>query len=375
MYDTKQASPNVHQQDSKVMAKLPAVSAEKIKAAFIEFDTTLRDLPEWNDWESKSVQYFAVAFEGMRYPPKKIISLATGAPLTAFSGGYQSNSFLKKLGFEVVNLRDLGEGIPAPSFEIGRTYDRRSEINGPFGGSHQSGISKSLQSAAVFLFTGESGAQFGYEDHFDDHGVFWYTGEGQKGDMKLDKGNRAIAEHAKEGRALHVFKTLGKSKGQEYLGEFSYASHAFRDGPDITGSQRKTIVFHLVPVGRLSEVADDPDDTEGQVEAISLEEARRRALAAFEPTVQAGTALVWRSIHKRSKAVREYVLMRSSGRCESCHEPAPSCAEMAPPIWSPITRRESQMVGSIIPDTSAQSVPLATARFTSESRVNPRTLN
>ena len=80
-------------------------------------------------------------------------------------------------------------------------------------------------------FVGESDEQHGYKNHFDQQGVFRYSGEDQIGDMKLDKGNNAIAIHASEGRALHVFRTLGKAKGQQYVGEFAYASHEFGDGP------------------------------------------------------------------------------------------------------------------------------------------------
>ena len=102
-----------------------------------------------------------------------------------------------------------------PKFVVGRAYDRWPEINDPYGGSRQSGISTSRQTAAIFLFTGDTGEQYGYQDSFDENGVFWYTGEGQVGDMKFDKGNQAIVEHAIAGRALHVFRTLGKAKGQE----------------------------------------------------------------------------------------------------------------------------------------------------------------
>ena len=70
-------------------------------------------------------------------------------------------------------------------------------------------------------------------------GVFWYKGEGQIVDMKLDKGNSAIVDHTTVGRALHVFQTLGKAKGQRYVGEFTYASHEFAHGPDKEGNDRK----------------------------------------------------------------------------------------------------------------------------------------
>ena len=68
-------------------------------------------------------------------------------------------------------------------FEVRRVYDRRTEIHGPYGGQWQGGISTPKGRPYVFLFTGESGERFGYEDGWDENGGFLYTGEGQEGDM------------------------------------------------------------------------------------------------------------------------------------------------------------------------------------------------
>lgn len=107
----------------------------------------------------------------------------------------------------------------------GQVYDRQTEIHDSFGGSRQSGIAPSAQAPAVFIFTGDSGGQYGYTDSHSEEQVFSYTGEGQLGDMTLTKGNLAILEHSKQGKALHVFEILGKGLGQEYLGEYTCASH------------------------------------------------------------------------------------------------------------------------------------------------------
>lgn len=223
----------------------------------------------------------------------------------------------------MIRLQHKGHMHAAPQFEIGRIYDRWPEINDLYGGGRQSGISASRQTAAIFLFTGESGEQYGYKDHFDEHGVFWYSGEGQVGDMKFDKGNHAIANHANEGRALHVFQTLGKAKGQRYIGEFTYASHEFGHGLDKERNQRRVIIFHLLPVEMLPDDLDAPVEEEDHKEIVSLEQARIRALAAFVPTEQVGTSQAKRTLYKRSRAVSNYVFMRANGHCESCKEPAP----------------------------------------------------
>jgi hypothetical protein len=71
--------------------------------------------------------------------------------------------------------------------------------------------------------------------------------------MRFVGGNRAIRDHLKNGKALHVFEQDKNDKRfLRYLGEMEYATHTYRDAPDTEGKQRKAIVFHLRPVGTLS---------------------------------------------------------------------------------------------------------------------------
>lgn len=294
--------------------------------AIRRFDSQLRARQEWGGWENSAAQRFALVHDGLRYPPKKIISMATGVPVSEFSGGRQSNDYLKNRGFEIVAIDHAVNGpLEAPRFVVGKVYDRWPDINVPFGGSRQNGISPSRRTPAIFLFTGDTGEQFGYRDEFDADGVFSYTGEGQVGDMQVTKGNLSIANHARDGRALHVFKSLGKGKGQEYIGEFTYVNHSFQRGEDREGNDRQIIVFHLVPVGMYTDEVpsveiDDPPLSEP---ALDLAEARKRALSAFGAHEGSGGKEAKNTLYVRSKAVRDYVLLRSRGNCESCHEPAP----------------------------------------------------
>lgn len=305
---------------------LPDVERKVLEHALRRFDADLRERQEWSGWESSAAQKFAVIHEGLRYPPKKIISMATGVPVSEFSGGRQSNEYLKNLGFEIVAIDYAVSGpFEALRFEVGKIYNRWPDINVPYGGSRQSGISTSKRTSAIFLFTGNSGAQYGYRDAFDAHGVFSYTGEGQVGDMQLTKGNLSITNHARDGRALHVFESLGKGEGQKYVGEFAYVSHRFQRGPDREGNDRQIIVFHLVPVGR--ETDDVPLEEIGafpsSAPTLDLAEARKRALSAFGANEGSGGKEAKKKLYVRSRAVRDYVLLRSRGECESCHEPAP----------------------------------------------------
>ena len=89
-------------------------------------------------------------------------------------------------------------------FVRGQLY-RRKDIHDSYGGSRQSGISPSKDHPFVFLFTGSSGAQFGYADHWDNDGMFIYYGDGQVGDMEFIRGNSAIRDHIDKSREIHLF--------------------------------------------------------------------------------------------------------------------------------------------------------------------------
>lgn len=305
---------------------LPDVERAELEDALRRFDTDLRALQEWSGWETNAAQKFALIHDGLRYPPKKIISMATGVPVSAFLGGRQSNEYLTSRGFKILAIDQAASGPQeVPSFVVGKIYDRWPDINVPYGGSRQSGISPSNQTPAIFLFTGDSGEQYGYRDAFDAEGVFSYTGEGQVGDMQVTKGNLAIVNHARDGRALHVFESLGKGQGQKYVGEFTYVSHCFQRGPDREGNDRQIIVFHLIPIG--GETEDVPpegiDEITLSAPTLDLAEARKRALAAFGANEGRGGKEAKKKLYVRSKAVRDYVLLRSRGECEACHGPAP----------------------------------------------------
>lgn len=137
-------------------------------------------------------------------------------------------------------------------FEVGALYHRRQQIHGLLGGQQQGGISTPGNAPFVILFTGEAGSQHGYWDHWeieDGQNVFHYYGEGQSGDMQDTRGNRAIREHARHGRRLLMFQSLGKGQPYRFWGEFrcigTYEHHGV---PDTSGALRKAIVFRLKPV-------------------------------------------------------------------------------------------------------------------------------
>jgi 5-methylcytosine-specific restriction protein A len=205
------------------------------------------------------------------------------------------------------------------TFEVGRIYNRRDDIHALFGGQRQGGICTPSGAPYIFLFTGESGEQYGYGwDGWNEDGVYLYTGEGQVGDMQFVRGNKAIRAHLEDGKDLLMFEILGKGKGVRFVGYFACASWEVRTGPDLKGNNREVIIFHLV---RQQNSEVDASSAPAR-SSMSLEELRRRALQSSSTPAEKDTKLTRRRYYERSEDVRTYVLARANGTCESCGKPA-----------------------------------------------------
>ena len=204
-------------------------------------------------------------------------------------------------------------------FEIGQVYHRQKEIHDVHGGQRQGGISTPAAAPFVFLFTGDTGEQYGYKDGWDASGVFLYTGEGQVGDMEFIRGNAAIRDHAVNGKDLLLFHSLGKGRGYRYLGTFACASWEFRRAPDREGHERQVIIFQLVQHEEpIPEEAPSPPPA-----GVPLDALRKKAYAAAAPSQPAGRTKAKANYYERSAAVARYVLARAGGVCEACNQPAP----------------------------------------------------
>jgi 5-methylcytosine-specific restriction protein A len=283
--------------------------------------------------------YF-VLFNGNRYDSKAIAGAAHGfvgpklKPLTHadFSGGEKTVAKrLRKLGFTVTEPSEAAfEALP---FKEGALYHRQRDIHEVYGGQERGGIATPEGTPYVFLFTGETGGQYGYSDGWRPEGVFAYTGEGQRGNMEFIRGNRAIRDHIADGKDLLLFEAA-KTKGlYRFLGCFACAGWEMHDATDADRAQRKAIVFHLVPVSEVETV--DPEEAEDLVGAKkSLEEMRRlaHAAAALSSTPPKDAR---RNYYTRSAAVKLYVLERAGGRCEVCGKQAPFVRKDGTPYLEP----------------------------------------
>lgn len=226
-------------------------------------------------------------------------------------------------------------GVSEIPFELGKTYDRQQDIHARFKGQEQGGISTPADAPFIFLLTGDTGEQYGYSDAWTDDGVYKYTGEGQVGDMQFVRGNKAIRDHAANGKDLLLFEALGKGDGVRFKGQFSCSSWETKTGPDKLGKDRKIIVFHLIPAGNDIE---EPSS----IPSLPLDELRRRAYASSRDVAERSDSEARRIYYKRSEEVAAYVLARAAGICESCKNPAPFLRPDGSPYLEPHhTRRVS----------------------------------
>lgn len=217
-------------------------------------------------------------------------------------------------------------------FEVGKQYHRSSEIHDVYGGQRQGGISTPANSPDIFIFTSQSGEQYGYQDEFVE-GVFWYTGEGQSGPMQMKGGNKAILEHAQNAKTIHVFEYTRKAYVR-YVGRANYIGHHETLRPDMSGAYRQAIIFHLDidSTGSGSEIASD--QTPYKVVSAKSNNAQKLSVLREKATAKPSNLLDNLSkqqvAYRRSEALKKYILLRSEGICEGCKNPAPFKTKQGP---------------------------------------------
>ncbi|MBB4905407.1 hypothetical protein [Actinophytocola algeriensis] len=127
----------------------------------------------------------------------------------------------------------------------------RRAVHDEYGGSRQGGIASCAKSDNILIFTSDSGKNYGYNyDQWEGDAVFYYTGEGQKGDQVFVRGNMALRDHVQRGQHVRLFEEAARTKVR-YLGEFRLSNEApyrFEEAPDNLDDLRKVVVFRLVRV-------------------------------------------------------------------------------------------------------------------------------
>lgn len=211
-------------------------------------------------------------------------------------------------------------------FEVGKEYNRKTDIHGLYKGQAQGGISTPKDYPVVFIFTSTAGEQHGYRDEYRDEGLFWYTGEGQIGDMKMESGNKAILEHAQNGKVIHVFEYTRKAHVR-YVGEAECLGYHKEDRPDREGNERTAFIFHLnIDTGIKNDQISEPKSFYGSINIKELKKKdikQLREAALNKETVNSTVKEKREIVRFRSEALKLYVLARSEGMCEGCGNHAP----------------------------------------------------
>ena len=302
---------------------------------------------------TKEARTYFIRIDGELLPMKAVARMAQ---IRAGISDYNPNSItfapaLKHFGYNIAHITELAR------FKLGQEYSRQKDIHRVFGGQQQGGISTPAEQPFVFIFTGKSGEEFGYEDGWQDDGVFLYTGEGQVGDMQMSGGNKSIIEHAEQGKELLLFEATGKGKPYLFRGKLACQSWDEQKGKDRNGDLRKTIRFHLVPE-ETTQVTEFGAIEYEVPKNKSLSELKDKALSASKVGKESSWKSAPKEYRKRSKAVKDYVFARANGVCELTGKPAPfERKDGTPYLEAHHTRRISddgpdhpRWVGAISPD-------------------------
>jgi 5-methylcytosine-specific restriction protein A len=230
-------------------------------------------------------------------------------------------------------------------FEPARVYPRAElhhEWNGGTELQRQGGILTPREVPLIVVVTGEEGREFGYEDYWDDEGVFHYFGAGQEGPMEFVRGNLALRDHAENGEDVHLFEQ--ETAGLRYRGQFVVAGWNWQDDvPDRNGDLRRAIVFDLVALDDELGTPTPPAPTSASSDprwTMPLDDLRSRSARTLgEPP---SSTVAKRNVYQRSDDLKVYVLRRAGGVCEGCEQPAPFLTTTGRPYLEPHhTRRLS----------------------------------
>ena len=79
------------------------VTRQRILDVLHEFAAQYPDTDSYEGWLQKGTYRYAIRYDGRLYPPKHILSVATGIPTAEFNGGEQTNRVFRQLGFDIEN--------------------------------------------------------------------------------------------------------------------------------------------------------------------------------------------------------------------------------------------------------------------------------
>lgn len=195
--------------------------------------------------------------------------------------------------------------MPQSPFIPNQLY-KRSLIHDEYGGNRQGGISPSAKVPYIFIFSGKTGAQYGYRDGWDNPNIFSYTGEGQAGDMQFIRGNLALKEHLNIGKRVFLFEIEGGGL-VKFTSEMEFYDADYFETPDINGTNRIGIKFFLKRIGVSIPVMPE------QFSDYSLVEEPHNLIEFNLPTVTERSGLVTSRVGQG--AYRKRIIHRWEYKC------------------------------------------------------------
>lgn len=215
-------------------------------------------------------------------------------------------------------------------FEVGQIYNRRNDIHGKYKGQQYGGIATPADHPYIFIFTSDAGAEYGYHDGYGGDDTFWYTGEGQTGNMEMIKGNLAIRDHAKNNKEILLFESE-ETGFVRFVGKCEYIGNHREQRPDKNNDLRSAIIFHLnIKQANNPHNISDPsvayDNALQPKKSLPLNKLRELCVASYNDSKTESI----QSIQKRSLATKYYALKRASQSCEGCRSEAPFNTKKGP---------------------------------------------
>jgi 5-methylcytosine-specific restriction protein A len=195
--------------------------------------------------------------------------------------------------------------MPQSPFIPNQLY-KRSLIHDEYGGNRQGGIAPSAKAPYIFIFSGKSGAQYGYKDGWDNQNIFSYTGEGQAGDMQFIRGNLALKEHLNIGKRVFLFEIEGGGL-VKFISEMEFYDADYFETPDINGTNRIGIKFFLKRIGVSIPVMPE------QFSDYSLVQEPHNLIEFNQPTVTERSGLVTSRVGQG--AYRKRIIHRWEYKC------------------------------------------------------------
>jgi len=188
----------------------------------------------------------------------------------------------------------------------------------------EGGMRRSLRTNTLVLVSDHTTSL--YEDRWIGN-IFHYTGMGQRGDQKLDRQNKTLAESTRSGVEVHLFEVFVSGK-YIYIGRVELTGEPYKEEqPDIDGNLRHVWVFPL----RLVDASSPPpisNELLNQSEKLKEKVTKKLTDEVLYQRVKfapksASTRQVLSNIYERNPYVAEYAKRRAEGICQLCRQPAP----------------------------------------------------